>query len=323
MPGCGRGCCVIAGMPSLGSFRHARVVCLLSSSVAWSACATDSTVQRFRAKHGDFAARATANAPVTLIGAYVPESTIHHEAGDFSLGQVLLDATVPLPQSADSFLMLGALAGVRRYQFDGVPVLADDDLHRYGVRLGFGTFVDDDLLLQGYWQPSVYSDLDGTLNSADYRLDYGALLAVHRSSPDWFWKAGLLGTDAVDTGVLPLVGFTWHFRKSWSLQTLLPRDLNLVYEQDDWTGYLGFLVESDEYHVRSPVALGLEDDVHVQELFAHLTVERRLSAGASILLRIGTTVAGNYDYGYGNGTDDLTGTLDRSWFGAAGLAWRF
>jgi hypothetical protein len=54
----------------------------------------------------------------------------------------------------------------------------------------------------------------------------------------------------------------------------------------------------------------------------HLTIERRLGKGSSILVRGGTTVAGNYDYGYGNGTDDLTGTLEQDWFFAVGLAWR-
>jgi hypothetical protein len=304
------------------SRRWFRAAWLLGAGVVWSACATEPTVQRFREKHGEFAARATTNAPVTLIGTYVPESTIHKEAGEFALGQALLDATVPLPQTEDSFLVFGALAGVRRYRFTDVPLLADDDLHRYGLRLGLGHFVNDDLLLQGYWQPSIYSDLDGTLNSADYRLDYGTFLAVYRTSPDWFWKVGTIATDAVDTGILPLAGFTWHFADSWSLQTLLPRDLNLVYENDDWIGYLGFMLESDEYHVRSPTALGLADDVHVQELLMHLTIERRLGKGSSILVRGGTTVAGNYDYGYGNGTDDLTGTLEQDWFFAVGLAWR-
>jgi hypothetical protein len=300
-----------------------RAAWLLGAAVVSSTCAAGSTVQSFRDKHGAFAARATANAPVTLVGNYLPESTIHEEPGEFSLAQVLLDATVPLPQSADSFLLVGAIAGVRHYDFENVPVLADDDLHRYGVRLGYGAFVDDDLLLQGYWQPSIYSDLDGTLNSADYRLDYGAFLAVAKTSPDWFWKVGILATDAADTGALPLLGFTWHIRESWSLQMLLPRELNLVYQHDGWIGYLGFLVEADEYHVRSPTALGLQDDVNVQEVLAHLTIERCFGTGPSILLRLGTTVAGDYDYGYGNGTDDLTGTLEPSWFLGAGLAWRF
>ena len=287
------------------------------------ACTTEQSTRAFRDAHGEFGARATAHAPVSLIGTWLPEGTIHNEPGDFELGQVTLDATAPLPQSRDDFVVAGLLAAARHYDFDGVPVLADDTLHRYGVRIGYGTFVDDDTMVQAYWQPSIYSDLDGTLNSADYRLDYGTFLAVHRTSPDWFWKGGMIATDAVDTGVLPLAGFTWHFDPKWSLQVLLPRDISLVWSDGGWNVFTGFLLESDEYHVRSPRAIGLEDDVHVQELFAHVTVERALAGGLSVLLRTGTTVAGNSDYGYGNGTDDLTGTLEPDWFAAAGLTLRF
>jgi hypothetical protein len=301
---------------------HFARCCLVAFGSLGLAAAQDA-IREFREAHGDFAIRATSHAPITLVGTWMPEATIHKEPGEFDFSQVTLDATVPIPQSRDTFLLAGILASARHYDFDGVPVLEDDTLHRYGVRIGYGGFVNDDLLLQGYWQPSIYSDLDGTLSSEDYRLYYGAFLAVHRTAPDWFWKVGVLGTDAVDTGALPLAGFTWRIDSHWSLQVLLPRDLSLVWEAPGWNVWGGLLVESDEYHVRSPDALGLEDDVHLQELVAHVTVERRIAGGLSLLLRGGSTLAGNYDYGYGNGTDDLTGTLEPTWFAAAGLTWRF
>jgi hypothetical protein len=281
------------------------------------------TIREFREAHGEFGSRATSWAPVSLVGTWLPEGTIHKEPGEFDLTQVTLDAVVPIPQSRDTFFTAGILAAARHYDFDGVPVLADDTLHRFGVRLGYGGFVNDDLMLQGYWQPSIYSDLDGTLKSEDYRLWYGTFLGVYRESRDWFWKLGVIATDAVDTGVLPLAGFTWHLDEHWSVQVLLPRDVSLVWSAPGWNVFTGFLVESDEYHVRSPVALGLEDDVHVQELLAHVTVERHLAGGLSLLLRGGSSIAGNYDYGYGNGTDDLTGTLEPTWFVAGGLTFRF
>jgi len=292
--------------------------------IALAGCVSAETTARFRAAHARFGERATAFAPVTLIGTTLPDGRIHKEPGTVGFDQATLDAVVPVPQTKDSFLVVGALAGVKHLDFDGVPVLADDTLHRYGVRLGYGAFVDDDLFVQAYWQPSVYSDLDGTLRSEDWRLTYGTALAVWRVNDDLFWKLGVIATDAVDTGALPLVGVTWHFAPQWSLQTLLPRNLDVVWSSGDgWNVYAGFLVESDEYHVRSAVALGLEDDVHVQEVLAHLTVERAIGGGAAVLLRGGTTVAGNWDYGYGNGTDDLTGTLEADPFVAAGVTWRF
>ena len=286
-------------------------------------CTSPSTIDRFKAKHRDFVRKATYLPLVSLTGSTLPEGRIHNEPGELGFDQVLLDALVPVPRGEDDFLIVGALAGVRAVEFDGVPVLADDDLHRYGVRLGYGCFVDDDLLLQGYWQPSVYSDLDGTANSDDYRLYYGTLLAVYRSSPDWFWKVGVNANDAVDSCVIPLGGFAWHFDERWSFQMLVPRDATLVYANAPWMVTTGLLIESDEYHVRSPEALGLEQDVHVQETYAHLTVERSLFESLGFLIRGGTTVGGDWDWGYGSGTPELTGTLESDVFVTAGITYRF
>ena len=286
-------------------------------------CTSPATIEAFKTKHSDFRHRATWLAPVSLTGSSLPEGAIEGEPGELSFSQVLLDATVPIPQDEDSFLIAGALAGVRSVDFEGVPVLADDDLHRYGLRLGYGRFVADDLMVQGYWQPSVYSDLDGTLNSRDYRLYYGTLLAVHQASPSWYWKAGLALNDALDTCVIPLGGFAWHFAEQWSFQVLLPRDATLVYANDPWQVSTGLLLEADEYHVRSPESLGLESDVHVAERYAHLTVERRVTRNISLLLRGGSTVGGEWDWGYGGGTEELDGDIEPDLFFAAGLGFRF
>lgn len=286
-------------------------------------CTSTETIERFKSKHHDFVHDATYLPPVSLTVSTLPEGKIDTEPGEFEFDQIFFDAVVPLPRSDDDFLIVGALAGVRSVDFDGVPVIADDDLHRYGVRLGYGRFVDDDLLIQGYWQPSIYSDMDGSLKSRDYRWYYGTLLAVYRSSPTWFWKIGINANDAVDTGVIPLGGFAWHFDERWSLQVLVPRDATLVYEKDAWMVTTGFLIESDEYHVRSPDSLGLEQDVHVQELYAHLTVERSVVEKLGFLIRGGTTVAGDWDWGYGDGGEHLTGTVEPDVFALAGLTYRF
>ena len=286
-------------------------------------CTSTETIDAFRSKHRDFIQNATYLPFVSLTGSTLPEGKIHNEPGELEFDQVFFDAFVPVPLSDDDFLIGGALAGVRSVDFDGVPVLADDELHRYGVSVGYGRFVDDDLLIQGYWQPSIYSDLDGTLNSDDYRLYYGSLLAVYRASPEWFWKVGVNANDAVDTVVIPLGGFAWHFAERWSLQMLVPRDATLVYESGPWIVTTGLLSEADAYNVRSPDALGLEDEVHVQEIYAHVTVERGIFEGLGFMIRGGTTVGGDWDWGYGGGTYDLTGTLEPDLFFMAGLTYRF
>jgi hypothetical protein len=285
-------------------------------------CVSQDTVEAFKTKHSDFRHKATWLAPVTFMASSLPEGTIDDEPGEVSFSQVLLDATVPIPQDEDSFLIAGVLAGVRRVDFEDVPFLADDDLHRYGLRLGYGRFVTDELMVQGYWQPSIYSDLDGTLNSRDYRLYYGTLLAVYQTSPTWYWKAGLALNDSLDTCVIPLGGFAWHFAERWSFQALLPRDATLVYANDPWQISSGLWFEADEYHVRSPDSLGLEHDVHVAETYAHLTVERSMTRNIALSARGGSTVRGAWDWSYGNGPD-FEGQIEPDMFFAVGLGYRF
>ena len=300
-------------------FTASRAACL----ALLAGCVSQDTIEAFKTKHSDFRHRATWLAPVSLTASSLPEGSIHDAPGELSFSQVVLDATVPIPQDEDSFLIVGTLAGVRSVDFEDVPDLADDDLHRYGLRFGYGRFISDDLMVQAYWQPSIYSDLDGTLNSKDYRLYYGATLAVYQASPSWYWKVGLALNDALDTGVIPLGGFAWHFADRWSFQVLAPRDATLVYANGPWQLSSGLLLEADEYHVRSPESLGLEHDVHVRETYAHVTVERVVIGGMSLFVRGGSTVWGDWDWRYGNGTEGLDGRIEPDLFFAAGIGFRF
>lgn len=288
-------------------------------------CVSSESIAAFRGAHADFVRDATSDALVQLYGTALPEAQLHNEPGEFDLLQWTLDATVPLPLSRDDFLVAGALAGTRDYDFTGVPTLADERLHRYALRLGAGAFVDDDLVVQGYWQPGVWSDLDGTLHTEDWRLWYGRALAIWRAAPDVFWKAGFILTDAVDTGALPLLGVTWHLGAQWRLEVLLPRDLKLVWWPDPaWALSAGLRIEADEYHIRGPEELGTpEHDVHVQEVYAFLGAEHLLTDSLSLFVRAGTSVAGNYDWSYGGGLPDYDNTLEPALFATAGLGFRF
>lgn len=284
-----------------------------------------SAVQQFLDAHGDFARRAVPDPAIQLSASFMPSAQIQSEPGHFDALQGALDATVPLPLDRDSFLILGVEAGVIDVEFDNVQTVADETLYRLGPRLGYGKYLDDDFVVQAYWQPSIYSDLDGTLKSEDYRLWYGTALAVYRQSDDLFWKVGFRLTDAVDSGVIPLGGATWHFAPDWRLEVLLPRNADVRFTVDDhWTVSGGFKLRADEYHIRGPVALGKpEHDVHVQEIVGFVASEYRLTDNLSTQMTVGTTVAGHWDWSYGGGLPKYDGTLEPGLFLEWGVGWRF
>lgn len=310
---------------------HARLAPLFGATASLlGGCATQggesgSAADDFRVAHAEFARRATSEAPVQLTGVYLPDAELHNEPGEFDLTHWVLDAAVPIPLSRDTFLLAGALAGQRIYRFDGVPTLADETLHHYAPRFGIGKFLDDDLVVQGYLEPGVYSDLGGTLHSEDWRLWYARALAVWRCDDDLFLKGGFILTDTTDSGALPLVGATWHFARDWRFETLLPRDLKLVWTPGPhWILSGGFRIESNEYHIRGPAALGSpEHDVHAQEVYAFLGAEYLFASGLSTFVRFGAPIAGNYDWSYGTGAPDYDNTLEATPFASAGLGWRF
>lgn len=296
-------------------------------AVATTGCAglSDLPVEEFRAAHGDFLRDAISGPLVQLRWTEAADAELEGEEGDFDLEQWVLEALVPIPLSRDSFLIGGVYADRRRYEFHDVPGIEDDVLWRYGVNLGYGRFLDDDLVVQGIWQPGVYSDHDESLESRDLRWWYGTGLAIWRQHPALFWKLGLTLNDAVDTGVIPLVGVVWHLGGNVRFETLLPRDVKLVWRPDErWILSGGLLIASEEYHLRGPAALGHpEHDVHVQERVLFVEAEGRWTEHLSTFVRVGTPLGGNYDWSYGGGLPEYEGELDEGSFVTVGLGLRF
>jgi len=287
--------------------------------------APPTAIEQFRGAHGEFARMAAADPPIWLAATYYPDARIHNEPGDFNATEYLFDATVPLPVSRDDFAIVGAEVGVRRFNFDGVQTMEDETLYQFGIRLGYGRFLTDDLVVQAYWQPSIYSDLGGTLNSDDYRLWYGTGLMVWRRSEGFFWKAGVRLSDAKDTGVVPLGGLTWHFADSWRLDILAPRNAEVRYTPSErWSVTAGFRAQADEYHIRGPVSMGKpEHDIHTHELTGHVALTLNPGANISTTFRVGSMLGGEYDWGYGNGLPKYDGWLSPSLFLQIELGYRF
>jgi hypothetical protein len=258
-------------------------------------------------------------------GLYMPTGELRGEPGHFELQHYKFEGLVPMPVSRDTFLLFGGHAGARIYDFSSHVEGADDDiLYNAGLRLGAGRFVNDDFVLQGYWQPSLYSDLDGTLNSRDWKLWYGTGLAVYRARADLFLKGGFILTDSVDTGAVPAAGVSWLIAPGWRFDLLVPRNLELSYAPHaSWNLHAGIEFETEEFHLRGPPEEGKrERDVHVRDLRAYLGALYRLGRHASLFARVGSTIGAYYDWST-SGKPDYDGTLEPGIFFQAGAGWSF
>ena len=232
------------------------VAIVISQSLCGSALA-DAT-KEFLAAHGDFAARAKRFGP--LIEArlmYAPEIELDEDPGEFDLLQHNVEATLPIPLSRDEFAIVGGSWGARSYKFDAATGLDDETLYNASLRLGYGVYLNDDFVVQGYWEPSILSDFDGGPDGDDWFLWYGTGLAVYRVSDTFFWKGGLRLSDALNTTVLPIAGFSWLFAPEWRLDILAPRDFEVSYSpNEEWIFHGGLQVEAEKYHFRQDFADG-------------------------------------------------------------------
>jgi len=279
---------------------------------------------RFLAAHGDFAEKARRFTPMIELSAlHLPEGKVHKEPGEFELTHYKLEALIPIPMGRDTFLLAGAHFGARNYDFSGVSGAEDDVLYSAGLRVGAGHFINDDFVIQAYWQPSLYSDLDESLNSEDWKLWYGAALATYRCRDNLFLKVGVLLTDAQDTGAIPLAGVCWTFHPQWRLDILLPRHAEVSWSLSRPLNLqVGLESESEEFHVRTGTPQGTrETDVHVQDIRAYLGASYRFTDMLSTFAKVGSPVAGDYKWRDGGAKYD--GTLELAFFAQMGLGLTF
>lgn len=279
----------------------------------------------FLEAHGDFLQKFRRFLPmIELSTLYMGKGSLNNESGEFQLLYYKLDALAPIPLNRDTFLVVGAHAGARDYDFKDVTGADDDVLYNAGLRLGVGHFFNDDLVAQAYWQPSLYSDLDGTLNSRDWKLWYGVALATYRVRDDLFLKAGVALTDAFDTGAVPVGGVSWLFHPEWRLDILLPRSAEVSWSPVRALSLqAGVEMEPEEFHIRfrTPQGEG-ETDVHVRDLRAYLGALYRFTDNLSAFVKAGTPVGGKYEWRDGSG-QKYDGRLEPAFFVQGGLGWSF
>ena len=226
------------------------------------------------------------------------DAEVKNEPGSFDLDNYRIDATVPFVVDPDNQIRVGARYGARHYKFsDTVTGAEDDTYHEAGVTLGFGSFFSDSLYFEGKFTPGLYSDLDNTPHTEDYKW-YGNALLVGRANEDVFWKLGV-GYDGrfEDLPVYPRLGLTWVMSPNFRFDLLAPE-----YVEFSWLpspsviATLGGEVVGNEYRTYSSVATGkIARDQEVQEINGYLGLTIRLNDNFGVFGKAGLTLGGDYE----------------------------
>jgi hypothetical protein len=278
----------------------------------------------FQNAHGDFMQKRERWHPqVQIRGQYVPDTSVHSESGHFDLLRGSVDADIPwYVLGGDGYLLTGVVADIRNYHTTNMQPFQNENLWQLGVKLGFAYFLDNDVLLEASVTPSIFSDLDGTLNHKDY--DYpGGFLFTQRVNNEFFAKYGVRYNEIYDKAkVLPWLGFSWLPMPEVRVDVLLPETIEASYWLDPSVGLLaGFEVQGAQYRVRNSKAQGeQEGDVKVQELIPYLGLMWRGSDSWALWGRLGMVAGGDSRFTDGTtGAHVLSGQLEPGLFVELGM----
>ncbi|MFO1053824.1 MAG: DUF6268 family outer membrane beta-barrel protein [Planctomycetota bacterium] len=283
----------------------------------------------FHRLHGSFVQNAFAYRPdIELSYHFQRETTVKSDPGDFDFQQFRGRVSVPFVLDPDHFLTIGGTAQERRYNFSSnAPVPGDEDLFRFNGEIGFGWFLDDDWLLQATFRPGVYSDTDGTLNHRDWQF-FGDLLASWRIDEKVFFSFGATYDETFDNvRVYPVIGLTWHICDVLRFDMMLPKKAELSWiPSAEWIFSTGVSIEGDEYNLRAP-GTKQQYNARVQEIEGYVKAMLRVNDNFALWGRVGTTLAGQYDWslnqGVGTPSADLNGALNAGAFFEAGIGLSF
>jgi hypothetical protein len=284
----------------------------------------------FLQQHGDFLNGMERYEPmISLRSMAMPSQHIQGEPGSFDIIGYGADASLPFNVSSDGYLLFGAYYEGRSYKFSSDSGLNDEYLHAGGVKIGFGGFLDDNLLFEIESHPGVFTDGDGGLHHQDYDFP-SHLLFTWRTVEHFFLKMGVRYNQIYeDAPWLPYLGFGWNITGAtpasgggtdagaWRLDVLLPEKAEVSYWSSASLGWMfGVEVRGAEYHVRTSAATGnQEDNLHIQEIISYLGTTWRMSDAMSLGARAGAVLSGDYHLTNGfTGFNKVEGALDQGFF---------
>lgn len=285
----------------------------------------------FQQHHGNFMLRRQRFDPlIEFRGQLMPDYAVDGERGHFDMLRGIADIDLPMMVSPDGYLLIGSTFDIRRLQtknmVKGPLNLGDETLYQIGIKLGFGVFLSEDLLLEASVTPSIFSDMDATLHHKDY--DYPArALFTWRTGEDFFFKIGARYNEIYDDAkVLPYLGFSWTPIPEWRVDILLPEMMETSWWPDPSFGMLlGIEVQGAQYRVHDTLANGSTPaDIRLQEVIPYFGAMWRASDNFSLFGRVGLTVAGDYKL-----TDGvlpptfIDGTLEPGIFFEVGMGFDF
>ncbi len=222
-------------------------------------------------------------------------------SAEYDLDYFSFNGELPVPQSRDSFFRFGFDYGLRMYDFQGtgnfLGGLDSQDLHRIKFSPGYGTFINDNLLLTGNFDLGLFTNFQ---KSPDFdQLKYYAnVKLVWRLNPGSLLYLGIERSDNFDDlTVYPLLGIKLLTEKGeFKISLDLPKELKLDYNITS-KSQLYFLVSilGEKYRI----AAGdpeREFNVFIQDKRVGLGANHWFTNHIAFNFEVGLTVASDFEF---------------------------
>jgi hypothetical protein len=157
------------------------------------------------------------------------------KSGDSGAASMSAAVFAPLPLNEKWIIPLGLMS--QNIWLDSVPgAPVPDQIHTLGFNTGLGYRLNDDWMIMGMFNPTLYkfSDVGGN----DIGLS-GGINAMWRYSPSLTLMFGLMVSPDSDLKVLPMIGADWRINEEWDLRLMFPQP-RLIYQPDEhWSFHFG------------------------------------------------------------------------------------
>ena len=301
----------------------------VSKEKEYAAADDDTSVQSgFLLEHKSFM-RLLYPSATNLKFSYQYQPTVEDEdgLGDSDKQQMVGEFDAIVPFDNDTFARVGLI--YERSTYDMAQVLANSTestneiLNHVGARFGFGNFVNDNVLISGFVDVGVFSDLDSGIETEDIRV-HGEAITAYRINPGSQLLIGIRASDDIRTdSIYPMIGVRLMSTDGHlHLGLTVPFDARIGYNvSQDVELYARAWVQGYDYSAKVG-NVDREVDIEIQDRRAGCGVVYWADNAVSMVLEFGVMLEGEFELKIKN-PDSFHSDLETAPYARAALGFVF
>ncbi len=230
---------------------------------------------------------------VNLDGSYTASGKakfLGTKSGDSGAASMSAAIFAPLPLNEKWMIPFGLMS--QNIWLDSVPgVPVPDQIHTLGFNTGLGYRLNDDWMIMGMVNPSLYkfSDVGGN----DIGLS-GGINAMWHYSDSLMWMFGLMVAPDSDLPVVPMVGLDWRISPQWDLQLMFPQP-RLVFQPDEyWSFHVGMNLVGTTFRTSNTFGTSLGRPEYDDALATYRDIRLGAGFGYNVSKSMRVEVEGGY-----------------------------